>query len=63
MSVSEFLLQRALSDAVALIETHRTIRLSDENYDAFLKALDAPMRPTKELVEQVRRSRRLKRAD
>jgi uncharacterized protein (DUF1778 family) len=63
VSVSEFLLERALSDAVALVEAHRTIRLSGESYDAFLEALDAPVRLPKDLVAQSRRARRLKRAD
>ena len=63
VSVSEFLLERALADAVALVEAHRTIRLSDDSYDAFLEALDAPARPPKDLVAQARRARRLKRAD
>lgn len=63
VSVSEFLLERALSDAAALVEAHRTIRLSGESYEAFLQALDAPAQPPKQLVAQSRRARRLKRAD
>jgi uncharacterized protein (DUF1778 family) len=64
VSVSEFALERALSDAVALVEAHRTIRLSDENHEAFLEALDGPVRPPKEeLVMQSRRAQRLERAD
>jgi uncharacterized protein (DUF1778 family) len=59
----EFLLERALSDAVALIQANRTIQLSDESYEAFLEAIDAPVRPPKDLVVQAGRSRRLKRAD
>ncbi|MDA8040504.1 MAG: DUF1778 domain-containing protein [Actinomycetota bacterium] len=63
VSVSELLLGRALSDAVALVEAHRTIRLSGESFDAFLTALDSPVRPPKDLVAQSRRARRLERAD
>lgn len=63
VSVSEFLLERALSDAAALVEAHRTIRLSRESYEAFFEALDAPARAPKQLVAQSRRARRLKRAD
>jgi uncharacterized protein (DUF1778 family) len=60
--VSEFLLDRALSDAAALVEEHRTIGLADDSYQAFLDALDAPALPPERLVGQVRRARRLKRA-
>jgi uncharacterized protein (DUF1778 family) len=63
VSVSEFLLDRALAEAAALVHAHRTISLSDENYQAFLNALDAPVRPPKALVKQARRARRLKRVD
>jgi uncharacterized protein (DUF1778 family) len=60
--VSEFLLGRALSDAAELVEAHRTIRLADSSYRAFLDALDAPPRPPGRLAAQARRARRLKRA-
>jgi uncharacterized protein (DUF1778 family) len=63
VSVSEFLLDRALSDAADLVEAHRTIRLADEDHDRFLAALDGPVRPPAELIAQARRSRRLKRVD
>ena len=63
VSVSEFVLERALSDAAALVAAHHTIHLADDNYDAFLEALDAPVQPPKDLVAQSRRARRLKRAD
>jgi len=63
VSVSEFLLDRALADAHALVEAHRTISLAEDNYRAFLKVLDAPVRPPKALVEQARRARPLKRGE
>jgi uncharacterized protein (DUF1778 family) len=63
VSVSEFLLDRALADAQALVEAHRSISLDEDNYRAFLKVLDAPMRPPKALVEQARRARPLKRGE
>jgi uncharacterized protein (DUF1778 family) len=63
VSVSEFLLDRALSDAADLVEAHRTIRLADEDHDRFLDALDGPVRPPEELMAQARQARRLKRAD
>lgn len=62
VSVSEFLLGRALSDAAALVDGHRTIQLDREAFDAFLAALDAPVRPPEELVAQARRARSLERA-
>lgn len=58
VSVSEFLLDRAIGDAEALIATHRTILLAESDYAAFLAALDEPCGPPVELVSQVRRSRR-----
>jgi uncharacterized protein (DUF1778 family) len=62
MPVSEFLLGRALSDAAELVEAHRTIRLTDAAYRAFLAALDAPAEPPERLAAQARRARRLDRA-
>jgi uncharacterized protein (DUF1778 family) len=61
VSVSEFLLERALSEATEIVEAHRTITLADEQYRSFLDALDGPVRPPKALVTQTRRARRLKR--
>lgn len=62
VSVSEFLLDRALSDAAALVAAHRTIVLTHDSYKAFLAALDRPAQPPERLVAQSRRARRLKRA-
>lgn len=63
VSVSEFLLDRAISDAASMVDAHRTIRLADDDHERFIKALDGPVRPPKELAAQARRARRLKRAD
>jgi uncharacterized protein (DUF1778 family) len=63
VSVSEFLRECALSEAVTMVEAHRTIVLSEDGSNAFLEALDAPVRPPKELVAQIRRARRPNRAD
>lgn len=63
ISVSEFLLDRALADAAALVEAHRTIRLADDAYRRFVEALDAPIRPPETLAAQARRARPLKRVD
>jgi uncharacterized protein (DUF1778 family) len=61
VSVSEFLLDRALSDAAALVEAHQRIRLSEDAYRKFTEALDAPVRALPELADQARRARPLKR--
>jgi uncharacterized protein (DUF1778 family) len=63
ISVSEFLLGRAVADAEAIVDAYRTIRLQEEHYDRFLAALDAPPRPLPKLLEQIRKSRPLKHAD
>ena len=63
LSVSEFLLGRAVADAETVVDAHRSIRLQQEAYDRFLAALDAPPKPVSNLVEQVRKSRTLKHAD
>jgi uncharacterized protein (DUF1778 family) len=63
ISVSEFLLVRAVADAEAIVEAHRTIRLQEAHYDRFLAVLDAPPRPRPKLLEQIRKSRTLKHVD
>jgi uncharacterized protein (DUF1778 family) len=60
--VSEFLLDRALSDAADLVEAHRTILLADAAYQTFLAALDSPPQPPERLAAQARRARPLPRA-
>ena len=62
-SVTEFLLDRALSDALALVESHHTVMLSAEKYREFLAALDAPSAPPPALVDQVAKARPLKVVD
>jgi uncharacterized protein (DUF1778 family) len=61
LSVSEFLLGRAVSDAEAVVEAHRSIRLEQGSFDRFLAVLDAPSEPVGHLVDQIRKSRALKR--
>ncbi len=63
VSVTEFLLDRAMSDAVEIVETHRAIELEESVFSRFLEALDAPVRPPEVLVKQARKARRLKRVD
>ncbi len=63
LSVSEFLLGRAVADAGAIVDAHRSVRLQRDAYDRFLAALDTPPSPGAELVDQIRKSRALKHAD
>jgi uncharacterized protein (DUF1778 family) len=63
LSVSEFLLGRAVADAEAVVDAHRSIRLRPDSYDRFLAALDAPPKPVTKLVNQIRKSRAPKHAD
>jgi uncharacterized protein (DUF1778 family) len=63
LSVSEFLLGRAVADAEAIVDAHRTVRLQEDSYERFLMALDAPPQPVAKLVDQIRKSRPLKHAD
>ena len=63
MSVSEFLLDRALPDAEALVRAHRTIELRPAAFERFMAALDAPPKRLERLAEQAAKARRLKRVD
>ena len=63
LSVSEFLLGRAVADAEAIVDAHRTVRLQQDSYERFLMALDVPPKPVAKLVDQIRKSRPLKHAD
>jgi uncharacterized protein (DUF1778 family) len=63
VSVSEFLLNRAVADAEAIVDAHRSVRLQQETYDRFLAALDSPPKPVAKLVAQIRKTRALEHAD
>jgi uncharacterized protein (DUF1778 family) len=56
MTVSEFLLGRAVADAEAIVDAHRSVRLQRDSYDRFLAALDAPPKPVSKLVDQIRKA-------
>lgn len=62
VSVSEFVLSRAVADAEAIVDAHRSVRLQQESYDRFLAVLDEPAKPVSQLVEQIRKSGALKPA-
>jgi uncharacterized protein (DUF1778 family) len=63
LSVSEFLLGRAVADAEAIVDAYRSVRLKQESYDRFLAALDSPPKPVTLLVDQIRKSHAFKHAD
>jgi uncharacterized protein (DUF1778 family) len=60
ISVSEFLVERAVSDAEKVVEAHHSIGLAADPYRQFLEALDRPAIAPQELVRQIRASRRIK---
>lgn len=62
VSVSEFLLDRAVQDAEAIVDEHHTVRVCREDYDRFMEVLDRPAAPIKTLVDQIRQARPIKRA-
>jgi uncharacterized protein (DUF1778 family) len=49
MSVSEFVLQRAVAEAQAILADRTQFRLSPRQWREFCQALDAPPRPLPEL--------------
>ena len=63
VSVSEFLIDRALKDAEELVESHRLIRLQSDSYERFLAALDRPAQAPRELLRQIKVSRPIKHVD
>ena len=63
LTVSEFVLGRAVADAEAIVDAHRTVRLQQDCYDRFLGALDSPPKPVAKLVDQIRKSRPITHGD
>lgn len=63
VTVTEFLLDRAISDAAAIVEAHHAIRMNEGDYRAFLAVLDEPSPPPAALVAQARKARPVKRVD
>ena len=45
MSVSEFVLRNAVEQAQSVVQAHEAVTLSQQNFNAFLNALDAPTQP------------------
>lgn len=49
MSVSEFVLRNAVEQAQALVQRHESVTLSQQDFAAFLDALDTPAQPAQAL--------------
>ena len=45
MSVSEFVLRNAVEHPISLVQQHEAITLSQQDFSAFLDALDTPAKP------------------
>lgn len=60
ISVSEFLLDRALHDAEDVVRRHRVIELDARSHAAFVAALDEPLPSDDAFAAQVRKANRLK---
>ena len=63
VSVSEFLIERAVSDAQRVVEAHHSISLRPDSYQRFLDALDSPAQAPSDLLRQIRQSRPIKHTD
>ena len=63
ISVSEFLLSKALPDAERLVEKSRVISLRDDAYKKFLEILDAPAHVALNLATQAQEARAIKHVD
>lgn len=61
VSFTGFVLHEALARAQEIIESHRTITLSEDAYERFLQALDAPPERNPALVELAKRAQRFRR--
>lgn len=55
MSVSEFVLRNAVEQAQTVVQAHEAITLSQQDFDAFLTALDTPAQPAPALQRAFQR--------
>jgi len=55
VSVSEFVLSRAIASAEEVVQAHESITLHPKSFKAFLAALDAPVRPNAALKRAFKR--------
>jgi len=59
VSISSFLVQRALDSAARTVEQHELVRLSAKDSQRIAEALLGPPEPTSALTDAVRRYRKL----
>lgn len=55
VSISEFVLSHALASAKRVMQEHESITLKPKDFEAFLAALDAPIKPNAALKRAFRR--------
>lgn len=55
VSVSEFVLRNALATAEAVVQQHESITLKADDFQSFLLALDAPVKPNAALKRALKR--------
>jgi uncharacterized protein (DUF1778 family) len=55
VSISEFVLSHALASAEQVVQVHESITLTQKDFQAFLKALDAPAKPNAALRRALKR--------
>jgi uncharacterized protein (DUF1778 family) len=55
VTLSEFVLSRAVRAAEAVVQANESMRLSQEDFRAFLDALDAPAEPSPALLRAAER--------
>ena len=63
VTVSEFVLNRALHEAEVIVNSHHIVTLPDDARARFIAALDAPLVRNERLAAQARSARRLKHVD
>ena len=61
VSVSEFVLSHALASAEQVVQANESITLKPKDFQAFLTALDAPVKPNAALKRAFKRHARLVR--
>ena len=55
VSVSEFVLSHALASAEQVVQSHESINLTPKDFQAFLSALDRPVKPNAALKRAFKR--------
>jgi len=55
VSISEFVLSHALASAERVVQEHESITLKPKDFEAFLAALDAPVKPNAALKRAFKR--------